>query len=79
MSGLSCGDGDGDGVNAARLRLSPSPGGRAARRAGSCPPHLQDDPLLEQALLLGRHDEVVSVVLVVDDVFQVDTCPWGRG
>lgn len=40
--------------------------------ARSCPPHLEDDPLLEQALLLGRHDKIVSVVLVVDDVFQVD-------
>lgn len=43
-------------------------------RARSCPSHLEDDSLLEQALLLGRHDEIVSVVLVVHDVFQVN--PW---
>lgn len=41
-------------------------------RAGSCPPYLEDDPLLEQALLLSCHDKVVSVILVVDNVFQVN-------
>ena len=37
-------------------------------------PHLQDDTLLQQALLLGCHDEVVRIILVVDDVLQIN--PW---
>lgn len=43
------------------------------------PPHLEDDALLDQALLLGRHDKIVSVILVVNNVFQVDAWWWGRG
>ena len=37
-------------------------------------PHLQDDTLLQQALLLGCHDQVVRIILVVDDVLQIN--PW---
>ena len=34
--------------------------------------HIEQHALVEQAVLLGGHDEVVRVVLVVDDVLQVD-------
>lgn len=37
-------------------------------------PHLQDDALLQQALLLGCHDEVMRIILVVDNVLQIN--PW---
>lgn len=33
--------------------------------------NLQKHTLIQQAVLLGRHDEVMCVVLVVDDVLQV--------
>lgn len=35
---------------------------------------MENDALLQQALLLRRHHKVVRVVFVVDDVFQVDAC-----
>lgn len=35
-------------------------------------PHLLEHALLQQTGLLGRHHKVVSLVLVVDDVLQVD-------
>ena len=34
---------------------------------------MNDDALVEKRVLLGRHDEVVRLVLVVDDVLQVNT------
>lgn len=34
--------------------------------------HRDDDALVEQTVLLGRHDKVMRVVLVVDDVLQVN-------
>lgn len=36
--------------------------------------HMQNDSFLQQALLFGSHHKVVSVILVVDNVFQVDAC-----
>lgn len=36
--------------------------------------YVNDDTFVEQALLLGGHDEVVGAVLVVHDVLEVD--PW---
>lgn len=41
--------------------------------------HMQNDSLLQQALFFGSHHEVMRVVLVVDDVFQVNTCGGERG
>ena len=38
-----------------------------------CCSHLFNDPLLQQALLLGSHDEVVGGVFVVDNVLQINT------
>ena len=38
----------------------------------SWPTHLNDDALCQQTLLLGSHDEVVRLVLVVHDVLQLD-------
>ena len=35
---------------------------------------MYDHSLLQQTVLLGRHDEVVRVVLIVDDILQVN--PW---
>jgi hypothetical protein len=34
--------------------------------------HRDDDALVKQTVLLGRHDKVVRVVLVVDDVLEVN-------
>lgn len=34
--------------------------------------HVDDDPLLKETLLLCRHDKVVRVVSVVNNVLQVD-------
>ena len=36
--------------------------------------YLFEHSLLEQALFLGCHDKVVSVIFVVDNVFQVNVC-----
>lgn len=38
-------------------------------------PHLTQHPQPQQALLLGCHHEVVSVILVVDNVLQINA--WG--
>lgn len=35
--------------------------------------HVHDDPFVQQALLLCRHDEIVRVVFVVNNVLQVDS------
>lgn len=34
---------------------------------------MQNDAFFQQALFFGGHHEVVRVILVVDDVFQVNT------
>ena len=44
--------------------------------------YVQYHPFVQQALLLGCHNEIVRVVLVVDDVLQVNACEqeaevWG--
>lgn len=36
--------------------------------------HTQYDSFLQETLLLSRHDKVMSVILIVDDVLQVNTC-----
>jgi len=36
--------------------------------------HMNDDPLVQQALLLSRHDKVVCVVFVVNDVLKINPC-----
>lgn len=41
-----------------------------------CCSHLFNDPLLQQAILLGSHDKVVGVVFVVDNILQINT--WMR-
>ena len=38
---------------------------------------MQNDSFLQQALFFGSHHKVVRVILVVDDVFQVDTYKVG--
>lgn len=35
---------------------------------------MNDDTLVQQALLLRCHDEVVRVVFVVNNVLQINTC-----
>lgn len=40
--------------------------------------HMQNDSLLQQALFLGSHDKVVRVILVVDNVFQVNSYQINR-
>ena len=45
--------------------------------------YVQYHPFVQQALLLGCHNEIVRVVLVVDDVLQVNACEqeaevWGE-
>ena len=35
--------------------------------------HMQNDSFLQQALFFGSHHKVVRVILVVDNVFQVNT------
>lgn len=35
--------------------------------------HIQNDSFLQQALFFGSHHKVVRVILVVDNVFQVNT------
>jgi len=35
--------------------------------------YLNDDAFIEEWMLFGRHDEVVRLVLVVHDIFQVNT------
>lgn len=35
--------------------------------------HIQNDSFLQQALFFGSHHKVMRVILVVDDVFQVNT------
>lgn len=34
--------------------------------------YLDDDSFVEQRLLLGRHDEVMRLVFVIDDILQID-------
>lgn len=36
--------------------------------------HMQYHPFVQQALLFGRHNEVVCVIFVVDDVLQINAC-----
>lgn len=45
-----------------------------------CCAHLFNDPLLQQALLLGSHDKVVGVVFVVDNILKINTWneKWNR-
>ena len=49
-----------------------SPMPKQKRGRFSWPTHLNDDALCQQTLLLGSHDEVVRLVLVVHDVLQLD-------
>lgn len=35
--------------------------------------HMQNNSFLEQALFFGSHHKVVCVILVIDNVFQVNT------
>lgn len=55
----------------------PSPQGHTQPLPTWARPHLAEHPQTEQALLLGCHHKVVSVVLVVHDVFQINA--WGGG
>lgn len=50
----------------------------AAQQPRNVAPHMNDDSLVQKALLFRGHDEVVSVVLVVHDVLQVDACKSER-
>ena len=43
-------------------------------RGGIIITNLEEDALVEEAVFLGGHDEVVCLVLVVDDVLEVDSC-----
>lgn len=36
--------------------------------------YMQYHPFVQQALLFGRHNEVVCVIFVVDDVLQINAC-----
>lgn len=38
------------------------------------PAYIDDDAFIQQALFLGSHDKVVSVVPVVHNVLQINTC-----
>lgn len=42
--------------------------------------HLFNDPLLQQALLLGSHNKVVGFVFVVDNILQINIWngKWGE-
>lgn len=39
---------------------------------------MQYHPFVQQALLLGSHNEVVCIIFVVDNVLQVDPCDRGQ-
>lgn len=38
------------------------------------PAYINDDAFIQQALFLGSHDKVMSVVPVVHNVLQINTC-----
>lgn len=40
----------------------------------SCSAYINDDTFIQQALFLGSHDKVMSVVSVVHNVLQINTC-----
>lgn len=35
---------------------------------------MQYHPFVQQALLFGRHNKIVCVIFVVDNVLQINTC-----
>lgn len=50
-----------------------------ASETKNSPAYIDDDAFIQQALFLGSHDEVMSVVPVVHNVLQVNTCAEKRG